>query len=322
MLDHDQSTLSRDYVLDIEGSRYFSERPPIRDYDDLDRRMRSGEVSLAIEIPAGFGRDLEHGRRVEIGAWIDGAMPMRAETVRGYVQGLHAYWMAAQARKLLGRQAMAAAFKIETRYRYNPDIASLVAMVPASIALLLLLIPAMLAALSVVREKELGSIVNLYVTPVTQLEFLLGKQIPYVALGMLSFLLLAAFGVFVFGVPFTGSFLAFAIGGLLYVTASTGMGLLISTFMNSQIAAIFGTAILTLVPAVDFSGMIDPVASLQGPGAVIGKIFPTTYFLTIARGTFSKGLDFADLFTTFVPLLIMVPVLLGISATLLKKQAS
>src|SRR5690606_22540756 len=129
---------------------------------------------------------------------------------------------------------------------------------------LLMLIPAMLATLSVVREKELGSIVNFYVTPVTQAEFLLGKQIPYVGLAMLNFLLLTAFGVFVFGVPFTGSFAAFAIGALLYVTAATGIGLLISTFMKSQIAAIFGTAIITLIPAIQFSGLVDPVSSLEG----------------------------------------------------------
>jgi ribosome-dependent ATPase len=194
-------------------------------------------------------------------------------------------------------------------------------MVPAVIPLLLLLIPAMLAALSVVREKELGSIVNLYVTPVTQLEFLLGKQLPYVGLAMVNFLLLSAFAVFAFRVPFTGSFLTFALGAFLYVIIATGMGLLISTFMSSQIAAIFGTTILTIVPAVQFSGMIDPVSSLQGAGALIGQFFPTSHFMTISRGTFSKALTLGDLSAAFVPLLIAVPVVLALSAVLLKKQA-
>jgi ribosome-dependent ATPase len=179
----------------------------------------------------------------------------------------------------------------------------------------------MLAALSVVREKELGSIVNLYVTPITRLEFLIGKQIPYVTLGMLNFLLLTAFGVFAFRVPFTGSFLAFAAGGLLFVITATGIGLLISTFIGSQIAAIVGTAMLTILPAVDFSGMIDPVSSLGGFGALIGRIYPMTYFLTITRGAFSKALGFSDLAAAYVPLLIAIPVLLGLSAVFLKKQA-
>jgi ribosome-dependent ATPase len=320
-LDHDQTATSRDYLLDIAGSRYFVERPPIADYADLDQRMRSGELSLAIEIPPGFGRDIARGQNVEIGAWIDGAMPQRAETVRGYVQGMHAHWLAEKVRMTVGEQVATGVFRLETRFRYNPNVASLVAMVPAVIPLLLLLIPAMLAALSVVREKELGSIVNLYVTPVTRLEFLLGKQIPYVGLAMVNFLLLSAFAVFAFRVPFTGSFMTFALAALLYVIIATGMGLLISTFMSSQIAAIFGTTILTIVPAVQFSGMIDPVSSLQGAGALIGQLFPTTHFMTISRGTFSKALDLGDLTSAFAPLLVAIPVVLVLSAILLKKQA-
>jgi ribosome-dependent ATPase len=104
------------------------------------------------------------------------------------------------------------------------------------------------------------------------------------------------------------------------VTSSTAIGLLISTFMRSQIAALFGTAVLTILPATQFSGMLDPVSSLEGAGALIGAVYPTTHFLTIARGTFSKGLHFADLQATFVPLLIAVPVLIGLGAVLLKKQ--
>jgi len=320
VLDHDESGMSRDYILQIAGSRYFTEKPPIASYDDLDRRMRSGELSLAIEIPPGFGRDVARGRRVEVGAWIDGAMPSRAETVRGYVQGMHSQWLTDKARQLYGRAAALGDFQLVIRYRYNPSVESLVAMVPGVIPLLLMMIPAMLTALSVVREKELGSIINFYVTPVTRGEFLLGKQLPYVVLAMLNFLLLTAFAVFVFQVPFTGSFATFAGAAFLYVVVTTGMGLLISTFMKSQIAAIFGTALLTLIPAVQYSGMIDPVSSLEGAGAFIGRIYPTTYFMTIARGTFSKGLDFADLHSAFVPLVIAIPVLLGLGVALLRKQ--
>jgi len=320
VLDRDQTTLSRDYTLNLAGSRYFVERAPITDDADLDRRMREGDLNLAIEIPPGFARDIARGRRVEIGAWIDGAMPTRGETVRGYVQGIHAQWLATRAREAGHGKALAGLVDIETRFRYNPDVKSLVAMVPAVIPLLLMLIPAMLATLSVVREKELGSITNFYVTPTTRLEFLLGKQIPYVVLSFLSFLLLTLLAVTVFGVPLKGSFLTLAAGALLYVGAATAMGLLISTFMRSQIAAIFGTAVLTILPAANFSGMIDPVSSLKGMGRLIGQIYPTTHFLTIARGTFSKALNFSDLHGAFVPLALAVPVLIGLAAALLKKQ--
>ncbi|HEY1380067.1 MAG TPA: ribosome-associated ATPase/putative transporter RbbA [Gemmataceae bacterium] len=319
VLDRDQTTASRGYVLNLAGSRYFTERPPIADYEDLDRRMRSGEISMAVEIPPGFGRDVGRGRPVQIGVWIDGAMPQRAETIRGYVQGMHAGWLADVARRN-GRGGLTEPATIETRFRYNPDVRSLVAMVPGVIPLLLLLIPAMLTTLSVVREKELGSIINFYVTPTTRPEFLLGKQLPYVALGVLNFLLLTALAVVVFGVPLTGSFAALAAGAILYVGCATAMGLLISTFMRSQIAAIFGTAVLTILPATQFSGMTDPVSSLQGAGALIGQVYPTTHFMTISRGAFSKELGFADLYRSFIPLLVAVPVLLGLSVALLRKQ--
>ena len=211
-------------------------------------------------------------------------------------------------------------FTIENRYRYNPDVDSLVAMVPGNIALLLLLIPAVLSALSVVREKEMGSIVNLYVTPVTRLEFLFGKQIPYLVISMISFLLLVLCAVFVFGVPLKGGFFTLAAGAFLYVTIAISFGMLISTFMRSQVAALFGTAIFTLIPAVQYSGLIDPVSSMEGTAALIGKIYPTTYFLTIIRGTFNKALSFSGLYDSFIPLVIAIPVLIILTTVFLKKQ--
>jgi ribosome-dependent ATPase len=159
------------------------------------------------------------------------------------------------------------------------------------------------------------------VTPVTRLEFLLGTQLPYVVLAFGNFLLLVGFALVVFRVPFTGSFATYALAALLYVTATTGMGLVISAFMKSQISALFGTVLITLIPAIQYSGLIDPVSSLQGLGAVIGKLYPTTYFVTISRGTFSKGLGFEDLHSDLLALAVMVPILMTVGAMLLKKQA-
>jgi len=192
--------------------------------------------------------------------------------------------------------------------------------VPAIIPLLLLLIPAMLSTLSVVREKELGSIINFYVTPITRLEFMLGKQFPYVVLAMFNFFLLVVMSVFLFGVPLTGSLLALTLGALLYVIVATAMGLVVSTFTRSQIAALFATALLTMVPAVEFSGMINPVSSMEGFGRFIGQIYPTTHFLAISRGAFSKALHMSDLYAAFIPLLIAVPVFVGLAVVLLRKQ--
>lgn len=320
VLDRDQTVSSQAWTLNLSGSRYFIEQPPLTSYDELDRRMRAGDITVAIEIPPNFGRDIARGTPVELGVWIDGAMPSRAETVKGYVQAMHQSWLQDVASRQSTPSSQSVLMNIETRYRYNPDVKSLPAIVPAVIPLLLMMIPSMLSALSVVREKELGSIINLYVTPTTRSEFLLGKQLPYIALGMLNFFLLCGLSVFVFGVPHKGSFLTLTLAALLYIIIATGMGLLISTFMKSQIAAIFGTAIITLIPATQFSGMIDPVASLEGPGRWIGEVYPTSHFLTIARGTFSKALDLTDLWQLFIPLLIAIPLVMGLSILLLKKQ--
>ena len=321
VLDHDQTLLSQNYTLNLAGSRYFIEKPPLGSHAELDQRMRSGELALAIEIPPGFARDLQHGRSVQVAAWVDGAMPMRAETVRGYVGAMHQMWLADLAQQRLGVR-LAAASSVETRFRYNPDVRSLPAMVPAVIPLLLMLIPAMLTALSVVREKELGSIINLYVTPVTRAEFLLGKQLPYIALAMFNFLLMTALAVTVFDVPLKGSFATLALAALVFVVSSTGIGLLASTFSRSQISAMFATIIGTLIPSIQYAGLINPVSSLEGVGAFVGRIFPATHFLTISRGVFSKALDLGSLLPSFWPLLIAAPVIVGTAILLLRKQES
>jgi ribosome-dependent ATPase len=321
VLDRDQSTLSESYQLDISGSRYFLEQPPITDYDDMDRRLRSGELSLAIEIPPGFGRDVLRGTPVSIGAWFDGAMPQRGETVQGYLMGMHQHWLMDQAR-MRGGDVGQSQVSVENRFRYNPDIASLPAMVPAVIPLLLLMFPAMLTALAVVREKEMGSIINLYVTPVTRTEFMLGKQLPYVGLAMVNFLLMALMAVTLFGVPITGSFPTLVLAALAFCFAATGMGLLASSITKSQIAALFFAMIGTMLPATQFGGMIDPVSSLEGAGRVIGEIYPASHMFTISRGVFNKALSFGDLRNSLWPLALSAPVILGMAIALLKKQDS
>ncbi|OGA58526.1 MAG: multidrug ABC transporter ATP-binding protein [Burkholderiales bacterium RIFCSPHIGHO2_01_FULL_64_960] len=319
VLDRDQTTLSQSYTLNLAGSRYFTEHAPIVDYDDLDRRMRSGELSLAIEIPPGFSRDVLRGQNVQIGAWLDGAMPVRAETVQGYVQGMHQHWLLVQASERSGASAAGNA-SVETRFRYNPDVKSLPAMVPAVIPLLLLMLPAMLTALAVVREKETGSITNLYVTPVTRIEFLLGKQLPYVGLAMMNFLLMSLLAVTIFGVPVKGSFLTLALAALIFSFAATGMGLLASAVTRSQIAAMFFAMIGTLIPATQFAGLIDPVSSLEGSSKFIGEIYPATHMISISRGVFSKALGLPDLTWPLWSMLLSVPVILGAAVLLLKKQ--
>lgn len=320
VLDRDQSVISQNYTLNLSGSkRYFIERAPITDYNDMDARLRSNDIALAIEIPPNFGRDIQRGDPIDIAIWIDGAMPLRAETIKGYVQGMHLAWLSEKVKEVTGKSSTSLA-NIETRYRYNPDIKSLPSMVPAVMPILLLMIPSMLAALSVVREKEMGSIINLYVTPVTKAEFLLGKQVPYIVISMFSFLLLLFMAITIFGVPVKGSLFTLCLAAFAYCIISTGFGLLASTVTRSQIAVIFLTCVGTMLPAIQFSGLLNPVASLEGGGRYIGEIYPTTHMLIIARGVFNKALGFMDLHNSIFILLVTIPIVLGASIFLLKKQ--
>ena len=318
-LDRDNSPESRAYLENFSGSRYFQERPRLRDTADLDAQLRAGRIKLAIEIPPGFGRDLRRGRSPEVAVWLDGAMPFRAETSRGYVEGVHERFLRELARSN-GQQAAALPLTLEARFRYNQDFQSAYAMVPGIIMMVLVLIPAVMTALGVVREKELGSITNLYVTPTTGLEFLLGKQLPYVAIALVNFASLVVLAVVLFKVPVKGSLPGLVLGATLYVFATTAFGLFISSFVRTQIAAIFATAILATLPAIQFSGLLMPVASMSSDAQVIGGLFPSKYFQHISVGAFTKALEFSRFSTDFIALAVILVVLLMLARFALPSQ--
>ena len=318
--DQDQSPQSRAYLEAFRSSRYFEEHAPIRSSDELHKRLQRSEIKIALEIPPGFGRDLYAGRQPTVAAWLDGGMPFRAETSRNYVEAVHTAnleQLAAHSSPAQNKQGMA---KLETRFRYNQDVISVNAIGPGVMALILAFIPAMLTALGIVREKELGSITNFYATPLTRLEFLLGKQAPYLAVSLVNLALLVAMNRWLFGVPFKGSGVALALGGLLYVLATTSMGLLISAFTRTQIAAILGTMIITSLPTIQFSGLIVPRSSLDGSAALMGMLFPAGHFLDIAVGTFTKALDLRQLWPQCLALLGFFVAFTGLSLIMLKKQ--
>jgi ribosome-dependent ATPase len=319
VLDRDQSHESRAYLEEFRGSSYFTEKAPLADYADLQRQLANGGIDAGIEIPPGFGRDIARGRSTSVAAWVDGARPFFAQTIRGYLQGVQQYYLSDPTVKTT-LPAPPPPATVAIRFKYNQNFDSIYAMVPATISLLLALFPAILMALAIVREKEIGSITNLYVTPVTRTEFLLGKQLPYIGVAMINFVLMFLMALIVFRVPLKGSFPTLLLGVLIYVTATTAYGMVISAFTRTQIAALFGTAILTVLPATMFAGMAVPVSSLSGIGRILGSGFPMSYFLPISVGTFTKGLGFADLAANLFILAVFVPVLTGMSLVLLRKQ--
>ena len=320
VFDQDRSPESRAYLRHYRGSRYFREEAPIATLDEMEARFKAHRISIAVQIPAQFGRNLKRNGKPEVSVWIDGANTMRAATISSYVEGVHSHFLSARSNEIgLPTQSRPPA-NIEMRFLYNSSFESIFAIGPAVPAMLLILFPAILMAVSVVREKEIGTITNFYVTPTQRLEFLLGKQLPYIAIAMLNFLIMTFVVVMVFGVPLKGSFFALALGAFAYAAATTSYGLVIATVTSSQVAAVFATAILSLMPTFQFSGFLQPVSALEGGARVLGNLWPATYYMHMSVGAYTKGLGLIDLLPDMLALCAFIPVFIAISAFGLRKQ--
>ena len=317
--DLDQASDSRLYLEQFAGTpRYFTPTAPVRSAGEALARLQSDDVSLVIEMPTNFGRDLRKELTPEVLAWVDGANTYRGETVSQYVKNVQRTMMQDPANGLTEPPKYTPTF--QDRYMYNPTFESIYVMVPSVPPLLLVFIPAILMAISVVREKELGSIINFYVTPTGRLEYLLGKQIPYVIIGFTNYFILTAMAIIVFGIPVKGDFLILTFATLLYLITTTGIGMVVSTFTSSQVAAVFVTAIITLVPTIQFSGLLQPVSTLAGSAKTMGMIWPTTYYMHASKGVFTKGLGADLLMPDVIYLAWCIPVLWFVSVLMLRKQ--
>jgi ribosome-dependent ATPase len=320
VLDRDQSADSRQLIESFAGSRYFRERPPLRSEQEVDRRLRAGDLRVAISIPPGFGRDLLMGRRPEVAFFLDGATPFRAETTRNYIDGILNSYVRDLARRTHRIFPEPLVVNVEPRFRYNQDFRSVFALTPGLIMIFLVLFSAMLAALGVVRERELGSITNLYASPASVGEFLIGKQAPYVLVAFVSFVGLMVLAGLAFGVVVKGSMAGLALSAALYAFATTGLGILISVFVRTQIAAIIVTAIVSTVPAINFSGYLYPAAALDSTGRLIGMGFPSLWFQNVSLGTITKARDFAAFYPEYLVLFAFGAGYLAIASLLLRKQ--
>ena len=319
--DRDQTIESRRLLEAFEGTRWFERRADVSSEVETDRRLKSGELRFVRAIPPRFGLDFRHGLKPEVGVEIDGANTFRAETIRGYVQGVAVDMATELSHDYLGpTTSTLSAVDLRPRFAYNQSFQSVNAITPGVIMLLLILIPSAMTAVGVVREREIGSYSNLQASPARVSEFLIGKQIPYVVVGMVSFLTLVITATLVFGVPLRGSLPALSLGALLYVLAATGFGLMVSTVVNSQVAAIFACAILSVVPAVNFSGFLNPVSSLAGAAWWVGQLFPSAWFQTISIGTFAKGLGVLDLWREMLAIGGFAALFIAVACLLLDKQ--
>ena len=323
-VDHDGSPWSRDYRDRFVHSEYFDLVGVLDSRTEIDEWMRTGRARVIIDLPPEFGRDLARGRPVAVGVTVDGSFPNRAAIITGYVSAINALYNQQLLTDLASRRGLAATSLLPVQANlsvwYNPTLESKNAVVPGLLVLILMLFPALLGALLIVREKETGTIFNLYASPTGRLEIILGKLLPYLAVAMLDYLMIFAVSRWIFEVRFTGSFLVLTAGAVLYSVCTIGIGLLISVLMRSQLAAMFTTLMVTMTTAFNYSGFITPVASMDAVGQFIAQLIPATHFMTVVRGSYLKGFGFGYYWPQLGALALYTLVLYSLAWLFLKKR--
>jgi ABC-type multidrug transport system permease subunit len=292
VVDHDRSPWSRQYVDGFVHSDYFrlvgvlDGAAPAREW------LRSGRARVVIDIPPEFGRRLSAGERASVGVTVDGSFPTRGQIAIGYVEAISTLHNQQLLRAYLaehGEGGQPWPVQMELSVWYNPTLESKNFIVPSMLVVVMMIFPPLLSALLIVRERESGTILNLYCSPVGRWDILAGKAIPYVAVSFLDYLVIFAASLWLFRVRFVGSALLLSSGALLYSACTVGVGLLISTLTRSQLAAMLATFLVAVTPAFTFSGIFAPLVSQDAVGQVVARLIPATYFMDVVRGNYLKG---------------------------------
>lgn len=318
-LDYDNSKESREYIDAYINSDHYLFVGNVYSSQEAERSLQSSKARFYIEIPSGFGRQVTSQKGSQIAIFIDGTQPFRAETMNGYLQGTHVIYLRNKLKEEYGINT-SNNYEIKSRYWYNQASESKFSFVPGVIVIILISIPAIMAALSIVKEKEIGTISNFYATPLTKLEFLIGKQLVYAATFIVVYFLLVSIAVFFYNVPIKGSFLLLTIAAIIYIFCTTSIGLFVSSFVKTQISGLLITLVVTMIPSFVYSGMLTPISSLDKSGQIMAKLYPTLYFMNITVGSFTKDLSVSSIFTNIMYLVIFYVITITAASLLLKKQ--
>lgn len=329
VVDHDRSPMSRDYAHHYIVSRYFAYRGALADARDADRLLANGDVGLVLVIPERFEEDLFSGRRVAVQTLIDGTFPQRARTVQGYIEAINAIasgeMQVGYVSKRLGIPTQRALtllqpLRLEVRYLYNPELRSVWSVAASMMMFILIMTVPLLSALSVVREKESGAIYNIYASTIGRSEFILGKLLPNVGISFVNALVLWAMALWYFGAPFKGGAGFFLVATFLYVACASAFGLLASMLVRTQQAALMVVVILSVLIALEFSGMLTPVSLLTGPNWLLAHALPAMYYQNVVLGAFLKGSGVAELWRDALMLALFTVALLGLVHRLFRKR--
>jgi len=275
-------------------------------------------------IPPDFSRKLRGGRQASVQILVDGSFASRALIVSGYVAAIDAQFNAQLLSDYLARKGVVLTnvlpVSVEGRVWYNPSLETKNSIVPGLLVINLMFYPGLLASLVVVREKERGTIFNIYCSPVSRWEVIAGKAIPYIGLAMVDYVLLFTLSMLVFHVRFVGNFFVLTLAAFLYIACCIGLGLVISVFCRTQVAAMLITFVSLMTPSLLFSGMLTPVASMDRSAQMMSRLIPASYFMGMARGVFLKGLGFSYYVPDFLTLLLFAGVVYGIAILGFRKR--
>lgn len=320
--DLDRSPESRALVERFTASGYFSVTARPDDPRTRDALLDKGEVVIAIQINRGFADDLQSGRSALIQTIVDGTDSNTGTLAMDYAQRIVADF--SRERSAVPAELSAATVKgqpIELRSRawFNPDLQSRNYNVPGVIGVIVLLMSLLLTSMAIVREREIGTMEQLMVTPIRPVELILGKTLPFVVISYIDVLLVTAVGVLWFDIPIRGSFTLLLFGAGLYLMSTIGVGLFISTISRTQQQALMSSFFFYL-PAVLLSGFMFPISNMPEAAQWITYVNPLTYFLVIIRGIFLKGSGLAVLWPQFAALAVLGFVLLGASSLRFQKR--
>ncbi|HET7217499.1 MAG TPA: ABC transporter permease [Vicinamibacterales bacterium] len=323
--DQDRSPLSREYMYSFTNSEYFRLVTIVNSEAELDHLIESAAVRAAVVVPPDFSRRLSGGQPATVQVLVDGSFPSRALVASGYIAAIDAQFSAAQRAGFLARQGLnqssVAPVTVEGRVWFNPSLETKNSLVPGLMVISLMFYPGLLAALVVVREKERGTILNLYCSPVRRWEVIAGKAVPYIALAFVVYLLLFALNLYVFHVRFVGNPFVLTAAALLYIAASVGFGLVISVFSSTQVGAMLVTFIGLMTPSILFSGLMTPVSSMEPSAQFISRLIPASYFIAMVRGVYLKGLGFRDFAHDLLTLFIFAAAVYCIAIAGFRKKA-
>lgn len=295
VLNLDQSPASRRYVRAFTNTEKFKLKYRPVNPDQMGELLDRGKAQVALLIPAGFERTLSAGGQAKVQTIVDGTFPTSARVIEGYAAAINDAFNLEMAKEraaglgLTGFPGMTPAVQLQARLLYNPAGKSANFIVPGLIGVILMAFPPLLSALAIVREKERGSIQQIFVSPIRPWAFVVGKLIPYavIAFGELSLVLLAA--RFWFRVPLAGDVGLYLLASVPYVVSTVAIGLLVSTLVGSQLAAMLLAIVLTLMPAFIFSGFMFPLHTMPSLFRAYSYLFPARYFTTITNDVFMRG---------------------------------